>query len=156
MGGMHSRPLTLGRAFGVVFDHGDDFLPTLLRFCAENEVRQAYLPGFLGAFSQVGLVGTCEPVPDPQAPIWPRMRLEYVEAIGSGTVAVNPTTGQLAPHIHVATGKRLLAGTGHTSHLLDATVQFVIELLVIEVTAPTMLRVPDPGVYDLAVLRLDR
>jgi predicted DNA-binding protein with PD1-like motif len=152
---MHSRPLTLGRTFGVVFDHGDDFLPTLLRFCEENDVRQAYLPGFLGAFGSAGLIGACEPPADPEAPIWTRKQLEHVEAIGSGTVAVNPATGELAPHVHVATGMRYNNATGHTSHLLDATVQFVIELLVIEVTEPTILRVPHPDLYDIPVLKLD-
>jgi len=152
---MHSRPLTLGRTFGVVFDHGDDFLPTLVRFCAQNGVSQAYLPGFLGAFSAAALIGTCEPPEDPMAPIWTRKELEYVEAVGSGSIAVNPATGQLAPHVHVALGARLNDATGYTSHLLDATVQFVIELLVIEVAEPTIQRVPHPGLYDIPVLKLD-
>jgi hypothetical protein len=55
----------------------------------------------------------------------------------------------------VATGVKRLAAAGYTSHLLDATVQFVLELLVIEVTSPTMQRVPDSTLYDIPVLRLD-
>ena len=155
-GAAHAQPpADLGRTFGVVFEHGEDFFATLLRFCAENEVSQAYLPGFLGAFINASLVGTCEAQEDPVAPIWTRVELEYVEAIGSGTIAVNPATGELAPHVHVATGMKRYAAAGYTSHLLAATVQFVIELLVIEVTAPTMLRIPEPSRYDLPLLRFD-
>src|SRR2546430_13111248 len=126
---MHSRPLTLGRTFGVVFDDGDDFLPTLVRFCAQNGVSQAYLPGFLGAFRHAAVIGACDPPEDPMAPIWTRKELEYVEAIGSGSIAVNPATGQLPPHVHVPLRMPVNEATGYTSHLLDATVQFVIELL---------------------------
>jgi predicted DNA-binding protein with PD1-like motif len=152
---MHSRPLTLGRTFGVVFEHGEDFMATLLRFCAEHEVRQAYLPGFLGAFSSAEIVGTCQAPPDPMAPVWSRVQLEHVEAIGSGTVAVNPATGALAPHIHIAAGVKRYAAAGYTSHLLDAIVQFVIELLVIEVADPGLTRAPDPGLYDIPLLRFE-
>jgi len=150
---MRSRQLTLGRTFGVVFDHGEDFLSALAEFCTVNEVRQGYVPGFLGAFSSVDLVATCEAPADPVAPVWSRMQLEYVEAIGSATLATDPDTGQVRPHVHLATGVKRYGATGYTSHLLGGTVQFVVELLVIEVLAPVMYRPNEPALYDIPILR---
>jgi predicted DNA-binding protein with PD1-like motif len=40
-----------------------------------------------------------------------------------------------------------------TSHLLAAEVQFLAELLVVEVLEPTMTRPVDPTMYDVPVLR---
>ncbi len=59
-------------------------------------------------------------------------------------MALLPTTRhdeasyEVAPHIHVSVGLKALSATGYTSHLLDAKVQFLIEILVIEVTSPVM------------------
>jgi predicted DNA-binding protein with PD1-like motif len=151
---MRSHSLTLGRTFGVVFDHGEDFMTALSEFCRVNGVRQGYLPGFLGAFSSADLVATCEAPADPMAPVWSRMQVEHVEAIGSGTLAVDPETGEVRPHVHLATGLKRYGAAGYTSHLLGGTVQFVMELLVIEVAAPTMHRPNDPSLYDIPVLTL--
>jgi predicted DNA-binding protein with PD1-like motif len=149
---MRSRSLTLGRTFGVVFDHGEDFMTTLAEFCAVNEVRQGYLPGFLGAFLSADLVATCEAPADAVAPVWSRMQVEYVEAIGCGTLATDPETGVIHPHVHLATGLKRYGAAGYTSHLLAGTVQFVLELLVIEVLDPVMHRVGNPRLYDIPIL----
>ncbi|MGO9190489.1 MAG: hypothetical protein ACLP8X_18800, partial [Streptosporangiaceae bacterium] len=44
------------------------------------------------------------------------------------------------------------SATGYTSHLLAARVQFLVEMIVVEVTAPAMTRPPDPSLYDLPLL----
>ena len=36
---MKATEVTAGRTFGVTFDHGDDFMTSLARFCHENNVR---------------------------------------------------------------------------------------------------------------------
>ena len=58
-----------------------------------------------------------------------------------------------APHIHISVGLKEHSGTAHTSHLLDATVQFLTELLVIETTAPEMRPVRDHDLDDLPLLQ---
>ncbi|GAA1743375.1 PPC domain-containing DNA-binding protein [Luedemannella helvata] len=152
---MRSRELTLGRTFAVVFDHGEDFMTALSEFCAANDVRQGYVPGFLGAYSSADLVATCEAPADPVAPVWTRLQVEYVEAIGCATLAWDPDAGRVVPHVHLATGVKRYAAAGHTSHLLGATVQFVNELLVFEVVAPQLRRPPRPDLYDIPVLTLE-
>jgi hypothetical protein len=42
--------------------------------------------------------------------------------------------------------------TAHTSHLLAATVQFLVEMVVVEVTAPTLTRTRDRQLYDVPLL----
>jgi len=41
------------------------------------------------------------------------------------------------------------AADGYTSHLLDARVQFLVEMILVEVTAPAMTRPADPALYDV-------
>lgn len=150
---MRSHELTLGRSFAVAFDHGDDFFTALTEFCHQHGVRQGYIPGFIAAFSQVQIVGTCDRLDDPKAPVWTKVHLTNAEALGGGTLAFDPVTDQVAPHIHVTVGLKEHSATGHTSHLLGATVQFITEMLVIEVATPQMHRVRQPDLYDIPLLR---
>ncbi|MGH3977939.1 MAG: PPC domain-containing DNA-binding protein [Pseudonocardiaceae bacterium] len=153
---MRSHELTLGRSFAVAFDHGDDFFTALADFCRENGVRQGYIPGFIAGFSEVQIVGTCDKLDDPNAPVWTKVHLTNVEAFGGGTLAYDPVDDRVAPHIHVAVGLKehsATGHTGHTSHLLGAAVQFLTEMIVIEVAAPQMHRVRQPGLYDVPLLR---
>jgi predicted DNA-binding protein with PD1-like motif len=149
---MRSSELTTGRTFGVVFDLGEDFFTSLADFCKLNEVRQGYIPMFLAAFAEAEIVGSCEKVADPDAPVWSKVHVSNVEAIGCGTIAQDPDTGEILPHVHTSLGLKERSAIGHTSHLLSAKVQFVTELLVVEVVTPHMFRPRQPGMYDVPLL----
>jgi predicted DNA-binding protein with PD1-like motif len=149
---MQSRELIIGRTFGVTFDHGDDFFETLSRFCQDNDVRQGYIPMFIAGFAEAEIVGTCEKLKDPKAPVWSQVHLENAEALGCGTLAYDPENDRVLPHIHTAVGLKAQSAVGYTSHLLRARVQFLVEMLVIEVTDPQMRRVRDAGLYDVPIL----
>src|SRR5260370_4943162 len=99
---MRSAELTLGRTFSVTFEHGKDFFTELREFCVVNNVKQGYIPFFIAGMSEVELVGTCEKIEDKNAPIWSKVHLENVEAVGAGTLAFDEETGQISPHIHVS------------------------------------------------------
>lgn len=150
---MRSAALTLGRTFGVAFDHGDDFYEALAEFCRQHEVRQGYIPSFIAGFSEVDIVGTCDKLDDQAAPVWSRVHLTNVEAFGGGTLAHDPEADEVRPHIHVAVGLKEHSATGHTSHLLRARVQFLTEMLVIEVLDPSMRRERQGDLYDVPLLR---
>lgn len=150
---MRSRELTLGRSFAVAFDHGEDFFTALATFCQDNGVRQGFIPAFIAGFRDVQLVGTCEKLDNPKAPVWTSVHLSNVEALGTGTLAYDHAHDRVAPHIHVSVGLKEHSATGHTSHLLTATVQFLTEMLIIEVTAPDMQRIPQPDLYDVPLLQ---
>jgi len=137
----------------VAFDHGDDFFTALAEFCQHHGVRHGYIPSFIAGFSNVQIVGTCDKLDDANAPVWTKVHLTNVEAFGGGTLAYDPVDDRVAPHIHVAVGLKEHSATGHTSHLLGATVQFLTEMLVIEVAAPPMHRVRQPDLYDVPLLR---
>jgi len=149
---MRATQLSIGRTFGVVFDHGEDFFESLSGFCAEQGIRSGYIPMFLGGFSSVELVGSCEPIADPDAPVWSSVSVECVEALGVATLAWDEDRDRLAPHVHLSVGLKGQAAQGRTSHLLGATVQFVSELLVVEVLAPVMTRPAQPQLYDVPLL----
>ncbi len=149
---MRSRELTVGRQFGVVFEHGEDFFPTLADFCRANGVRQGYIPMFLAAFEEVEVVGACEKVDNIDAPVWSKVHLDHVEAFGCGTLAYDAATEQVVPHIHAALGEKARSAMGHTSHLLSAKVQFLTEMLLVEVTAPTMTRPKNAAMFDVPLL----
>lgn len=136
----------------VVFDHGDDFSTALVDACRMHGIRQGYVPMFIAGFSSVDLVGTCQRLEDPRAPVWSAVQLSNVEAVGAGTLAWDDTTSAVAAHMHVAVGLKEHSATGHTSHLLAATVQFLTELVIVEVLEP-LARVRQPDLYDVPLLR---
>jgi predicted DNA-binding protein with PD1-like motif len=150
---VRSHQLTLGRSFAVAFDHGEDFFDALATFCRANGVRQGYIPMFIAGFSEVDIVGTCTKLEDPQAPVWSSVHLTNVEALGGGTLAYDPADDRILPHIHVTVGLKEHSATGHTSHLQHARVQFLTEMLLIEVTTPELRRQPDPDLYDVPLIR---
>ncbi len=149
---MRASELTFGRSFGVTFEHGEDFFEALIAFCEQHDVRQGYIPMFIGAFSEAQIVGTCNGLTHPEQPLWDHTRIEHVEALGGGTLAHDPTTGLVLPHIHLSAGLKGASADGRTSHLLSARVQFLSELLITEVTAPTMTRPRNPDLYNVPLL----
>ena len=70
------------------------------------------------------MVGTCDRLDNPDAPLWSKVHLTAVEALGGGTIAYDETDKHIVPHVHVAVGLKQLAATGHTSHLFGGTVQY--------------------------------
>ncbi|ASU85799.1 DUF296 domain-containing protein [Nocardiopsis gilva YIM 90087] len=153
---MRSHELTPGRTFGVVFDHGENFFETLNAFCRTNNVRQGYIPMFIAGFAHVDIVGTCEQLTDPLAPVWSKVHLTNVEAVGGGTIAHDEANDTISPHVHVSVGLKEHSATGHTSHLLAAEVQFLTEMVLVEITSPQMRRIPNPALYDVPLLHFDR
>jgi predicted DNA-binding protein with PD1-like motif len=148
---MRASELKTGRTFAVAFDHGDDFMTSLARFCRDNSVRQGYIPMFLAGFGEADIVGTCEKLDDPQAPVWSKVHVTNVEALGCGTIARDNADGIL-PHIHSSVGLKEHSATAHTSHLLAATIQFLTEMIIVEVDSPEMTRPRDRDLYDVPLL----
>jgi predicted DNA-binding protein with PD1-like motif len=150
---MRSHELTVGRTVMAVFDHGDDFLTALDATCRVHGIRQGYIPMFIAGLRDVDIVGTCGHLEDPDAPVWSKVHLTNVEALGGGTLAYDPDTESIAPHIHLSVGLKAHSATGHTSHLLAATVQFLTEVVIVEVAAPALRRVREPDLYDVPLLQ---
>lgn len=149
---MKSAVLTVGRTFSVTFEHGKDFYSELQEFCAQNDVKQGYIPFFIAGMSEVELVGTCEKVEDQNAPIWSKVCLENVEAVGAGTLAFDEETGKISPHIHVSIGRKTDSALARMSHLLNAKVLFLTEMVVVEVLHPHFQRIKNPSLYNVGLL----
>ncbi|MBR7827785.1 hypothetical protein KDK95_15810 [Actinospica sp. MGRD01-02] len=49
---MKAAELTVGRTFGVTFEHGEDFFESLAAFCREHGVRQGYIPSFIAGLAE--------------------------------------------------------------------------------------------------------
>jgi hypothetical protein len=64
----------------------------------------------------------------------------------------DPKRDEIVPHIHTTLGEKARSATGHTSHLLGARVQFLVEMLVVEVLSPTMTRPVNPDLYNVPLL----
>jgi predicted DNA-binding protein with PD1-like motif len=148
---MKASELKTGRTFAVTFDHGDDFMPALAKFCHDNNVRQGYIPMFLAGFAEADIVGTCGKLEDPNAPVWTKVHVINVEAMGCGTIARDDAEGIL-PHIHTSVGLKEHSATAHTSHLLAARIQFLTEMIIVEVDSPKMTRSRKRDLYDVPLL----
>jgi predicted DNA-binding protein with PD1-like motif len=149
---LHGHEIAIGRRFGAVFDHGEDFLTGMSTYCEKVGLRQGLIPMFLGAFAEVNFVGTCERVEDEAAPMWRSAYLQNVEVVGCGTIAYDEGTGDLVPHVHLSLGVRSRSAAAHTSHLLSARVQFIVEMVIVEVTSPRMIRKVSPDIFGLSLL----
>lgn len=146
---MLSQELTTGRTFGVRFDPGESFFPALTQFCAQAGLRSGYIPMFLAAFASADIVGACDELDDPAAPVWTKVHLTNAEALGCGTIAWDEQNQQILPHVHSTLGLKERAADGYTSHLLAATIQFITEMIVVEVTTPVLTRFTDPDLYNV-------
>lgn len=149
---MQSAELKIGRTFGVVFEHGQDFFAELEEFCRTNGVRQGYIPMFIAAFKKAEIAGACDKLEDPDAPVWSKVYVENVEVVGAGTLTYDEAEGRLEAHIHVSLGEKPRAARALTSHLFKAKVQFLAEMMVIEVLEPKIERIINPGLYNIALM----
>ena len=149
---MQASEVKSGRSFAIAFEHGEDFMSSLARFCHDNGVRQGYIPMFLAGFAEADVVGTCEKLDNPDAPVWTKVHVSNVEALGCGTIARDDADGIL-PHIHASVGLKEHSAIAHTSHLLTAKVQFLTEMIIVEIDAPEMTRPPNQDLYDVPLLR---
>lgn len=145
-----------GRQFMLVLEHGEDFLEGVTRFCADKGIRAGYIPTFVGGLRSARLVGTCDGLTDPEAPLWEEVTFETLEALGGGTLAWDSEKNCLAPHIHVAAGIKGNSAEGRVSHLLGATVQFICEIPIVEVVShaagPALTRRRNADLYDVPLL----
>lgn len=149
---MRSHELATGRTFGVTFDHGDDFFAALHTFCSASGVRQGYIPMFIAGFAEAEVVGSCEKIENPDAPVWSKVHLSGLEAMGCGTLAYDAERDEVLPHIHTTVGEKGRSAAGYTSHLLSAKVQFLTEMLIVEVTSPAMTRPRNANLFDVPLL----
>ena len=149
---MQSAELKIGRTFGVVFEHGRDFFEELEDFCRTNGVRQGYIPMFIAAFKEAEVAGTCDKLADLEAPVWSKVYAENIEVIGAGTLTYDETEGKLTPHIHVSLGEKPRSARALTSHLFKAKVQFLAELIIVEVLEPKIERVRSPDLHNIALM----
>lgn len=152
---MQSSECGFGRSFLISMSDGEDFFEELSRFCLDNEVSSAIVVSFIAGFSHVRIVGTCDKVEDRRAPLWDAVYLENVEAIGAGTIARNDSNDTVSPHIHVSVGQKERGAAGYTSHLLEAKVQFLVEMLILEVATPRLSRVRNGALYNVPLLAFD-
>jgi predicted DNA-binding protein with PD1-like motif len=148
-----SSELKTGRTFMIRFEHGKDFIEELEDFCRVNDVRQGYVPFFSGDFSEIYIVGSCCKSEKPSAPmLGSKAYFENVESFGCGTIACDPETDEILPHFHISIGSRLKSASANTSHFLSGTVQFIIEMVLVEVLSPVIVRTTDEHVYNLKLL----
>ncbi|WP_172582867.1 PCC domain-containing protein [Subtercola boreus] len=152
---MISRELTTGRRIGVVLQAGDDVIGSIVEACRQHDVRQGYIPVFLGAFRSVRLIASHEPIADPEPPLPAAVEVAYTEGIGSGSLVWNEQTGTPTVHLHVAVGAKDRAGLAAAGHLLAATTHYTVELVLEEVLAPRMVRVADSAAHGLENLRFE-
>jgi len=140
-----------GRRLLAVLEPGEEVLASLAALCERNQFTAAVIPVFLGAFTNVTLIGTNEPVPDEEVPLPQSVVIEWVEGFGTATVFPGPD-GTPTVHLHAAVGKRSTGALGYAGHVLSAVTQYTAEVLIEEVTGPPGQRLPDPAAHGLTTL----
>jgi len=144
-----SAELTPGRRIGLVLHSGDDVLESIAAACVTHGIKQAFIPVFLGAFRTARFIASHSPILDQEIPLNRSTDVAYVEGIGSGSVTWNEATGRHHVHVHVSVGVKDQAAAAYAGHLLSATTHYVAEIVIDEVLAPRMIRMPDAGSHGL-------
>lgn len=150
---MQSSEVTSGRRVALVLEPGDEVLASVAAACREHGIRQGFVPVFSGAFRSVRFIAADAPVPDQEPPLRQEVTVTYTEGIGSGTILWDEVAGAALPHLHLAVGVKNAAAAGFAGHLLGAEAHYTVEVLVEEVVAPAMLRVPDPRAFGIPTMR---
>lgn len=150
---MLSTPVTVGRRLLVVLEPGDEVVTALSAACRDHGVRQAAVTAFLGAFTRVELIGTSDPVVDPDLPLPRSVVVHHVEGTASGTVAPGPD-GDLVVHLHAAVGVKGAAALGYAGHVLSATTHYTGEVLLEELHGVDLVRRPDERAHGIPTLRV--
>lgn len=148
---MRSTLFTPGRRLIAVLEPGEEVLAAIGALCRQHQVESAVVPVFLGAFTQVTLIGTHEPVQDEDAPLPRSVTVEWVEGTGSATVAPGPD-GEPAVHLHAAVGRKSAGAAGYAGHVLSAVTHYTVELVLEEVTGAVLERRPDPAAHGIPTL----
>ncbi len=150
---MQSTEVTIGRRVAIVLEPGDDVLGSLAQACRAHGIRQGFVPVFSGAFRTVRLIAADVPVADQEPPLPQEVTVTYTEGIGSGTIFWDEHAHVVVPHVHLAVGVKNAGAAGFAGHLLGAEAHYTVEVLLEEVVAPVLLRVPDPRAYGIPTMR---
>jgi len=149
---VRSTEVTTGRRVAVVLEPGDEVLTSLTAACRAHGIRQGFVPVFSGAFRTARFIAADVPVDDQEPPLPQQVTVTYTEGIGSGTILWDAETGTPTPHLHLAVGVKNAAAAGFAGHVLSAETHYTVEVLIEEVVAPALLRVPDPRAYGIPTM----
>ena len=134
------------RQWVLIFDPGDEAVTELKKFAAAEKLSAAHFTG-IGAFAGVR-VGWFDLPTQQYLPIEINEQVELVSLIGD----VAQSEGKPAVHAHVCVAKR--DGSAHGGHLLRATVQPTLELVLTE--SPAHLRKRFRPEYGIALIDLQK
>lgn len=132
------------RIFAIVLSKGEEAKTSLEKFAVEHNLQAAHFTA-IGAFQSVELgffdvtAKTYEDIPIHE-------QVEVLSLAGN----ISEHEGKPTIHAHVVVGKR--DGTAHGGHLMRATVNPTLEIVLTE-TPKHLTRVKDPAT-GLALLRL--
>lgn len=147
---MIASEAVVGRTILVVLEPGDDVIGALVDACARFELQQGYIPVFSGAFRDLTIIGTDEPIEDEDAPLGDSIVVRNAEGFGSGTVAQG--SDGTAVHLHASVGAKGESSRATAGHVLAGTVQYPVEVVIVEVLSPALVRRPNPAARGIATL----
>jgi predicted DNA-binding protein with PD1-like motif len=144
---MRAQALTEGdeRTFVLIFDQGDTVIASLMSFVKGHSLTGSRLSG-IGALSQVTL-GYFDLIQKTYVEIPLHEQVEVLSLVGN--LALHHRDHKV--HAHIVVGKR--DGTAHGGHLLEATVNPTLEIMLVESTS-YLQRQFDPAI-GLALLTVE-
>ncbi|MEV7692160.1 PPC domain-containing DNA-binding protein [Microbacterium sp. NPDC089189] len=148
---MRTAEATPGRRIVVILEPGDEVLSSLAEASRRHDVAQAAITTFSGALRNARLIASDTVPADPELPLPESVEIFYTEGVGSGTIT-RGADGEPVVHVHVALGAKDRSGLGAVGHLLHGETHYVVEIVLEEILAPTLVRRPHPGSSGIPIL----
>jgi predicted DNA-binding protein with PD1-like motif len=142
-----------GRTVVVVLEPGDEVLDSLAAACRRFAIGSAFVPVFLGAFTELTVIGAEQPPAEEDAPLQASVVVRNCEGLGSATVAPGPHGPEV--HLHAAVGAKGDSSRATAGHVLAGTVQYPTEVIITEILSPAFARRPNERARGLATLTFD-
>jgi predicted DNA-binding protein with PD1-like motif len=150
---MFAREAVVGRSLVVVLEPGDEVRAGIAEACRTAAIGSAYVPVFLGAFSETMLIGAEHPPADVDDPM--PTSVTVVNAEGHGTATVTPGAEGPEVHLHATVGAKGDSARASAGHVISAVVQYPTEVIVVELVSPALARRPNEAARGIATLTFD-
>ncbi len=141
-----------GRTIVARLKPGQEVVFEIHKILKQKKITSGYMPVIVGGFKKLRLISMRSADDENQPVSFEKSYTEPLEYFGMGTIAQN-AAGEPSIHVHLSAARA--ENKGLTGHLVFGEVVLLTEIVIVELTGVTMVRKPDPNVYNVPLLSFE-